>query len=145
MPVRVYPARTLRIQAMDTVLVDLNLGYGSHVHRTLKIEGMSRNMVGPQQHDTAFGCLTRLIGGKKLLVETEDFRTEGTFLARVFLDDGPVYFDPPGLSHPHGFEEKRLEISGFFRHLVVEGLDLHTLNAFLNGKVHPTIESKFRT
>lgn len=143
-PVRVFPAKTLRITAIDTALIDINLGYGSHVHRYTVIEGLDRKMVPRFQVERTFTLLTQLIGGKRLLIETCDFRPEGAFLARVFLDDAPINFNPPGYSHPSGFEEKKLEVGTFLRHIIQEGLDSRLMWAYINGKVHPAIESQVK-
>jgi hypothetical protein len=143
--VRVYPARTLRVQTLDTALIDVNLGNGNHVHRFVKIDGLDRCLVPPRLRDVAFARMTLIMGGKRLLIETSDFSFEdfsftGTFTARVFLDEGAVHYDPPGYVFPHGQDKKYLEINTFFRYIVTEGLDNRLVLAHLNGRPHPKIK-----
>jgi hypothetical protein len=134
LPARVMRAKMIRVHSHDVVEVDLDLGYGTHVHRRLIIEGIDRHSIPKEQRDAAFHSMLVLLGGRtKLLVQTDDFREDGPFRARVFLDQ-KVELPPPGTMHaPYGMREQRLEVGQFFSWLAKQGYSKDAVVRTLSG------------
>ena len=131
LPYRLYPARTVRVQAPDSIEVDLDLGYGTHAHRSLLIAGIDRKVIPAELRDAAYHAAVITLGGKQLLVHTEDFLMNGAFIARVFANF-PIKGSVETTLVP-GTTERRVEIAHFFKWLTTVDYALEPLKRALNG------------
>ena len=132
LPSRVYKAKTVRVSSVNSLLVDLDLGFGIHAHRTVYLEGVSVGSVPAPLRKNAMHCLVVLLGGKRLLLRTTDAQKVDGVLARVYLAE-KVYGNPVGLSVPYGFDDALLDVSEFYLSLRTNGYDVSGVKSILNG------------
>lgn len=130
---RLYHGRTIRVCSTDCIEADIDLGFGSHVHRRVLIEGLDRKAVQERMRSKAKHCLVVLLGGKRLVLQTAEPKVEGMTLCRVFLDE-QVYGEPEGMCIPFGMRSEMLEVGTFMSWVGHCGFDIDDVKNVLNGK-----------
>jgi hypothetical protein len=133
---RLYNARTVRVYSHDSIVADIDLGFGAHVHRRVFIAGVpARVQMGVKNE--AYHCLVVLLGGKNLLLEVSATPSDQPFCAKVYLDER-VHGSPVGMTCPSGAtvspDNLRLDVGAYYVWLGQRGYDLGVLKETLNGR-----------
>ena len=132
LPPALYFARTLRVRSFDRMDVDIDAGFGVHVHREIVVEGLPNSVPAPC-YQSAFRALTVLVGGKRLVLSIANPSPEDRpVFARAFLNEsihGDAYLrDVPGC----GF--RLLYVADLFAALRDREYDIDYLKLILNGR-----------
>lgn len=132
LPSRIYEARTIRVLALNRVLVDLSLGFGVHIQRSIVIEGVASSL--PSTHyKNANHCLVIVLGGRDLLVHTDDTLIDGCLKGRVYIAD-PAPSAPDGtLAVPYGLDDPRMEVGLMWQWLEKTGFDPRETGRRMHG------------
>jgi hypothetical protein len=120
------------VRSVNCVEVDIDLGFGISVKKTVVLEGIDRADIPKTLVSKAKHCLVVLLGGKNILIHIDDEQKDGHLYGRVFLDQ-KVFGDPEGLIKPFGLDEPRLEVSTFYAWLKDQGFDIVLVKNILNG------------
>lgn len=133
LPSRLYPAHTIRVTTWNTVLVNLYLGFGVTVQKSLLVEGLDIAALPPGRRSEATHCLVLVVGGRDLLVHTDDTTLDGHLKARVYLAD-PAPQAPDGtLAVPYGLDEVRMEVGLMWQWIARGGFDPRETGRRLHG------------
>ena len=111
LPDRLYRAMTVRVVHLNCVLVDIDLRFGVRLRKNLLIEGIDCAAVSPGLRSDATHCLVKLVGGRDLLVQTDDEATDGFLKSRVFLCDTMARPPDGTLAVPPGMAELRVDLA----------------------------------
>lgn len=132
LPSRIYEARTVRVLALNRVLVDLSLGFGVRIQRSITIEGVDSSV--PSAHyKNASHCLVIVLGGRDLLVHTDDTTLDGHLKGRVYIAD-PASEAPDGtLAVPYGLDDPRMEVGLMWKWLERTGFDPRETGRRMHG------------
>ncbi len=133
LPTRLYLARTVRVISFNALEVDIDLGFGVRTRRRVRVEGVDQLGVPAPMQRLAYHCLVVLVGGKRLLVQIDNPRMEGSILGRVFLDER-VYHNPEGMASVPGLDAERLEVGLYFNWLAGRKFDVTVVRRTLNGR-----------
>jgi hypothetical protein len=132
LPTRLYEARTIRVLALNRILVDLSLGFGVRIQRSLQVEGIESS-VPSAQYQSALHCLVIVLGARDLLVHTDDTMIDGHLKARVYLAS-PAENAPDGtVALPYGMDEPRMEIGLMWQWLQRTGFDPRETGRRMHG------------
>lgn len=124
----VYHGRTVRVLALDRVLVALDLGMHVALDRVFSIAGIDQDRVPPALRTEALHCLVVLLGGKRILVSVQD---DDDPIAHVYLNER-VRAGASGL-FPVSFDSTpRLDVGLFFMSLL-DDFSVARVKAVLNG------------
>lgn len=132
LPTRLLRGRTIRVASLNSIEVELQLGFGVSIRKAVRLEGIDESSVPQHCASEAKHCLVVLLGGKHLLVHTDAHRQARTLVGRVYLDER-VYGDPVGMETPFGMDEFRLDVSVFYDWLRSQAYDIRMVKAVLNG------------
>lgn len=134
LPPRLYRADVVRVQALDAIEVILDLNFGIHLRKRITLEGWSPQTIAPKLRSAAQHCMIVLLGGKSILVLTDDTNRNDTALGRVYLAEklAPDYTGP-GLLVPPGLDKPALEVTTFLQHLSTRSFDKSDVIRLLNG------------
>ncbi len=132
---RLYNGRTFRVRSINCIEVELDLGFGITVKKSVLLEGIERGDIPKRLVSRAKHCLVVLLGGKPVLVHTDDKRKDGHLYGRIFLDQ-KVFGEPEGMVKPFGLDEEMLEVSTFYAWLKSKDFDIKLVKGILNGNGH---------
>ena len=124
--------RTIRVHSLNCVEIDLQLGFGVSVRKSILLEGVQQKGIPRRLAANAKHCLVVLLGGTRVIVHVDDHRKDGFLVGRVYLDE-KVYGDPAGMMEPFGLGKKLLEVSSFYAWLADREYDITRVKAVLNG------------
>lgn len=131
-----HRARTIRVATSNSVILDVDLGFGVHIHRRAVLEGVRQQDIPYRFREEARHCLVVLLAKKKLLVQFVDERPQADpAIARIYLNER-VHGNPEGLCNLASEDEPCLEISAFFLSLRRNRFDIEQVKAVLNGAKH---------
>ena len=132
LPTKLYAGRTIRVHSLNCVEIDLQLGFGVSVRKSILLEGVQPKTIPRRLASGAKHCLVVLLGGKRVIVHVDDHRKDGFLVGRVYLDE-KVYGDPVGMLEPFGLAKTLLEVSTFYAWLADREYDIAQVKAVLNG------------
>jgi hypothetical protein len=137
LPSRLIRARTVRVERLNCVDVNLDLDFGVQVKKRITLEGVMPKTVDTHKRDAAMHCMVVLLGGKNLLVHVPDGvdKRDGYIMGRVYLCD-KVYGNPPGLRCPFGLDTELLEVGEFFQYLNENGFNEEVLKRVLQRNAY---------
>ena len=135
LPSRLLRGRTVRVERLNCVEVNLDLDFGVSVKKRIIVEGVMPREVPRKLHSAAEHCMIVLLGGKRLLVHVADDadKRDGIIVGRVYLAE-KTYGDPPGMRTPHGLDVLLLEVGEFFKHLATHKFDGDLVKCVLNKR-----------
>lgn len=134
LPSVVFRGEVKRVHSINAVDVILDLRLGVHIEKRIVLEGIEPGSILPQHRNNAMKCLIRLLGGKSVLVHTDDSQRDGYILGRIFLTD-KIENPPVPLRRPYDMDVELLEVSSFYSWLASKNFDLNQLSFALDGKV----------
>ena len=132
LPSRLHHARVVRVRSLNCLEVDLDLGFGISVMKRIVLEGVDYRGIPKALRSDAKHCLVVLLGGKRVVVHTDQSKQDGFILGRVYLDER-VYGKPEGLTVPFGLTEPMLEVGAFYTWLAGKEFDVHLVKVAING------------
>ena len=132
LPTRLLCGRTVRVMSLNSIEVELQLGFGVSIRKAVRLEGIDESSVPRHHASDAKHCLVVLLGGKRLLIHTDVHRKGRTLVGRVYLDER-VYGEPVGMGIPFGMDELRLDVSVFYEWLRANGYNVQAVKVMLNG------------
>lgn len=132
LPTSLLCGRVNRVMSLNSVEVDLQLGFGVSIRRGIRLEGIDVSAVPKHLLDAAKHCLVVLLGGKRVLVHTDPHRRGRFLMGRVYLDER-VYGEPIGMETPFGLDVSRLDASAFYAWLGAHEYDIRIVKSVLNG------------
>lgn len=125
-------AKVVRIQSVNLIELDVDLGFGVSVTRVFTLDGIRVSDVPRDKRREAVHCLVVLLGGKSVFVQPENTLPTARF-ARVYLDER-IHGSPVGLvQHAPGFDGPILDVSVFFEWLAGCDFSVREVKAILNG------------
>jgi len=125
-------ARSVHIPTSNSVVLNVNLGFGVNLNRKATLDGVSQKDVPYHYRKEARHCLVVLLAKKRLLVRFATEDDEHPCIARVYLNER-VHGDPPGLVTMDDSEYPLLEVSTFFLSLREDGFEVQRVLDVLNG------------
>lgn len=141
LPTCLFRGHTVRVKSLDSIEVELQLGFGVSIRKAVRLEGIEAADIPGRLASDAKHCLVVLLGGKKVLVHTDEHRRGRFLVGRVYLDER-TYGDPVGMATPFGLDVTRLDVSTFYDWLRKRSYDIKLVKAVLNGHSNPQNESK---
>jgi hypothetical protein len=134
LPSQLYHARCVRVHSPQRVEVALRLGFGVTANKSILLEGVNRKDYTQAQWGELQHVLIVLLGGKHLLVHTDNTDSlDGHVPARVYLDE-MVSIDQAYMGVPFTLTEPRLEVTKLVHWLKGKGFDMGILKAVLNNR-----------
>ena len=140
LPTRVVSAKTIRVQHLNCVEVQLHLDFGVKLDRKIIVESIDKNTIPHKLRHKAKKAMVVLVGGKSLFVHTDDTDTQDGYIhSRLYLNE-KVYAPPEGvMMRPFSFDQEQtypslLEVGTFFNWLQQHEFDVGVLKEVLNGK-----------
>lgn len=134
LPPRLLEGRVQRVSALGELDVLLDLGFGSHVRRYVRIEGWPGEQIPTALRNAAMHALIVLVGGKSVLVlVSASSEVSPAVLGRVYLMDKVSRPDPSWFVPPYGTETPMLEVACFMSWVARYNFDKGTVLAALNG------------
>jgi len=132
LPPRLFLGRTAWIHTPSCIEVELELGFGVVIRRPMLLEGVSAQDIPARLRSEAKHCLVTLLGGKRVVVQTDPEQRGPNLVGRIFLNE-KVKGTPQGMMIPYGFESPLLEVSTFYCWLATTGYDISRVKEVLNG------------
>ncbi len=110
LPTKLYQARTVRVMNLNCVLVDLSLNFGVTISKNIVVEGIDGHAVPQARRHDAMHCLVLIVGGRDLLLHTDDSTLDGYLKSRVYLDGTAPSYPDGTVAVPYGLDEPRIEV-----------------------------------
>jgi len=133
LPPSLHHGKVIRVLSVNCLDVNVQLGFGVSIVRSFVLEGIEAKDIPPRLRSAANHCLIVLLGGKDVVVHTDDDeKRDGFLIGRVYLNE-KVYGEPPGLITPHSLDVPMLEVSAFYKSLAAREYNVMDVKAILNG------------
>ncbi len=132
LPSRLYNARTHRVIHPSCIEVELSLNFGITVSKNVMLEGGDTRKLDPEQHKKANHCLVLIVGGRNLLLHTDDSLIDGHLHARVYLDAQGATL-PFGMYPPYGLSEDYPEVGALYAWAVGIGYDADEVRSLMRN------------
>lgn len=110
LPTRLYQAHTNRVLNLNCVQVALDLNFGVTLQKNIIVEGIDGHAVPAAKRSDAMHCLVLLVGGRDLILHTDDSTIDGFLKSRVFLEAAAPAAPDGTLAVPYGLSEPRMEV-----------------------------------
>lgn len=125
-------ARVVRVKSVNQIELTVDLGFGVSSTRAFTLDDIRVADVPEERRSDAVHCLVVLLGGKRVVVQPENFKPTAKF-ARIYLAE-KIYGSPVGLvQHAPGFDRSILDVSVFFQWLSGCNYSLEAVKEVING------------
>jgi hypothetical protein len=117
---------------LNCLEVAVSLNFGVQVCKNVVMEGVDPRAIPNAMRSDAQHCLVLLVGGKDLLVQTDDATLDGHLKARVFLDT-PDQDLAWAAGFPDGLDRRYPEVATLYAWAGEQGYDPAAVRTALRG------------
>lgn len=113
LPSRLYNAHVHKVLSPNCVDVEIDLNFGITLNKNIVLEGVDTRTLSDAARRAATHCLVLIVGGRDIIIHTDDSLIDGHLKARVFLDVSGCDL-PIGMYTPFGLIDAFPEVSTIY-------------------------------
>jgi hypothetical protein len=132
LPSRLYNAHVKRVINPSCVDVAITLNFGIVLNKNIILEGTDTHSLNDAAKKAATHCLVLILGGRDIIVHTDDSLIDGHIKARVYIDQTACAL-PVGMLQPFGLYDLYPEVGTLYEWAAQNSFDADKVRALMKA------------